>query len=171
MRIQNIVRELNGERIDVIEYDDDPKILVERALKNINITKVLDDKESTDRPGYRVIVPDDQYTIAIGRNGQNVRLVAKLTGFRISIISETDYHKQLEQDMQLYMDKLKKLPVVVEKELLNLLYDNGLSSVKEIVSFDVEDLAKELEVDTEIAERLISESKLALEEIENEEQA
>lgn len=91
IRIQNIVKELNDEKIDVIEWNPDPKIFISKALSPARVTGVyLEDDPHTGRTAV-VVVPDDQLSLAIGREGQNARLAAKLTGWRIDIksVSET----------------------------------------------------------------------------------
>jgi len=90
-RIQSIVRELNGEKIDIINFSDQPEILLTRAIapaKPLNL--LLDEKQP-----YAVIVfEDDELAIAIGRNGQNISLASDVTGYTIDAISKSDYNKQ-----------------------------------------------------------------------------
>jgi N utilization substance protein A len=87
VRIQSIVKELNNEKIDVIEWNLDPKIFIAKALSPARVSHVfLDDDPDEGRTGI-VVVPDDQLSLAIGREGQNARLAAKLTGWRIDIKS------------------------------------------------------------------------------------
>ncbi len=90
VRIQSIVRELNDEKIDVIEWDPDPKAFIAKALSPARVAQVhLDDHPDEGKTAI-VIVPDDQLSLAIGREGQNARLAAKLTGWRIDIKSLTE---------------------------------------------------------------------------------
>lgn len=86
-RVQTIVTELKGEKIDIVEYSTDPVIYVSNALSPSKVTTVIvnDDEKSTT-----VIVPDNQLSLAIGKRGQNARLAAKLTGFKIDIKSESE---------------------------------------------------------------------------------
>lgn len=87
VRIQGIVKELNNEKIDVIEWNPDPKLFIAKALSPARVSSVfLDDDPDEGRTGI-VVVPDDQLSLAIGREGQNARLAAKLTGWRIDIKS------------------------------------------------------------------------------------
>jgi N utilization substance protein A len=86
-RVQTIVNELNGEKIDIVEWSDDPVIFVANALSP---SKVLDVKVNDDEKSTTVVVPDYQLSLAIGKRGQNARLAAKLTGWKIDIKSETD---------------------------------------------------------------------------------
>jgi N utilization substance protein A len=91
IRIQNIVNELNGEKIDVIQWVDDPKLLIANALSPAQVTNVeLNEAERT----AVVAVPDKQLSLAIGREGQNARLAAKLTGWRIDIKSASTWEAE-----------------------------------------------------------------------------
>ena len=94
VRIQNVINELNGEKIDVIEWDEDPSIYIASALLPAQILAV-DIKE--EEKFAAVIVPDDQLSLAIGKAGQNARLAAKLTNWKIDIKSETQFREILEQ--------------------------------------------------------------------------
>ncbi|MET1014113.1 MAG: transcription termination factor NusA [Paenisporosarcina sp.] len=86
-RVQTIVNELNGEKIDIVEWSEDPVIFVANALSP---SKVLDVRVNEDEKSTTVVVPDYQLSLAIGKRGQNARLAAKLTGWKIDIKSETD---------------------------------------------------------------------------------
>ena len=94
IRIQNVINELNGEKIDVIEWNADPAIFIASALLPAQILAV-DIKE--EEKFAQVIVPDNQLSLAIGKSGQNARLAAKLTNWRIDIKSETQFRKMLEE--------------------------------------------------------------------------
>ena len=94
IRIQNIINELNGEKIDVIEWNEDPSIYISAALLPAKVLAV-DIKE--DEKFAQVIVPDDQLSLAIGKGGQNAKLAAKLTEWKIDIKSESQFRKILEE--------------------------------------------------------------------------
>lgn len=94
VRIQNVIQELNGEKIDVIEWDPDPSIFIASALLPAQILAV--DMKEEERFA-QVIVPDDQLSLAIGKAGQNARLAAKLTNWKIDIKSETQFREMLEE--------------------------------------------------------------------------
>ena len=94
IRIQNVINELNGEKIDVIEWNEDPSIYISSALLPAKILAV-DIKEN--EKFAQVIVPDDQLSLAIGKSGQNARLAAKLTNWKIDIKSETQFREMLEK--------------------------------------------------------------------------
>ena len=94
IRIQNIINELNGEKIDVIEWNEDPAIYISSALLPAQVMAV--DVRSEEKFA-QVIVPDDQLSLAIGKGGQNARLAAKLTDWKIDIKSESQFRKMIEQ--------------------------------------------------------------------------
>lgn len=97
IRIQNIINELNGEKIDVIEWNNDPSIFISTSLLPAKILAV-DIKE--EEKFAQVIVPDDQLSLAIGKSGQNVRLAVKLTGWKIDIKTETQFREILSQQQE-----------------------------------------------------------------------
>ena len=94
VRIQNIINELNGEKIDVIEWNEDPAIFISAALLPAQVMAV-DIKE--EEKFAQVIVPDDQLSLAIGKSGQNARLAAKLTNWKIDIKSESQFREMLQK--------------------------------------------------------------------------
>ena len=93
-RVQSIIRELRGEKIDIVEWSDDPIAFVTNALSPAKVQRVsiVDDRERV----MEVIVEDKQLSLAIGKKGQNVRLAAKLTGWRIDIKSEEEKRREVE---------------------------------------------------------------------------
>ena len=97
IRIQNVINELNGEKIDVIEWDEDPATFISASLLPAKILAV-DIKE--EEKFAQVIVPDDQLSLAIGKAGQNVRLAAKLTNWKIDIKSETQFREMLTKNSE-----------------------------------------------------------------------
>ncbi|RMH35259.1 MAG: transcription termination/antitermination protein NusA [Nitrospirae bacterium] len=98
-RVQAIVRELRGEKIDIIPWTDDPRVFIGEALNPASIEKVGVDVE---KKAALVVVADSQLSLAIGKNGQNVRLAAKLTGWKIDIISTSQYEKEkLEREREI----------------------------------------------------------------------
>ncbi len=98
-RVQAIVRELKGEKIDIIPWTTDPRVFIGEALNPASIEKVGIDEE---KKAALVVVADSQLSLAIGKNGQNVRLAAKLTGWKIDIISVSEYEKEkLEREREI----------------------------------------------------------------------
>jgi N utilization substance protein A len=105
-RVQSIVRELRGERIDIIPWTDDPRVLIARALSPATVDKVGVNEEAKTA---MVVVNDQQLSLAIGKKGQNVRLAMKLTGWYIDIISDTEYSKiRMEETDKALEDSIKK---------------------------------------------------------------
>ena len=98
-RVQAVVRELRGEKIDIITWTQDPRVFIAEALNPATIEKVGIDEE---KKSALVVVADSQLSLAIGKNGQNVRLAARLTGWKIDIISTTEYEKEkVERDKEI----------------------------------------------------------------------
>ena len=97
IRIQNIINELHGEKIDVIEWNPDPAIYISSALLPAQVMAV---DVHEDEKFAQVIVPDDQLSLAIGKSGQNARLAAKLTGWKIDIKSETQFRQMIEKTQE-----------------------------------------------------------------------
>ncbi len=98
-RVQAVVRELRGEKIDIITWTSDPRVFIAEALNPASIEKVGVDEE---KKSALVVVADSQLSLAIGKNGQNVRLAARLTGWKIDIISATEYEKEkAERDKEI----------------------------------------------------------------------
>lgn len=104
VRIQNVINELNGEKIDVIEWNEDPSIYIASALLPAQILAV-DIKE--EEKFAQVIVPDDQLSLAIGKSGQNARLAARLTNWKIDIKSETQFREMLANMQKEENDEIK----------------------------------------------------------------
>ena len=110
-RVQAVVRELRGEKIDIITWTSDPRVFIAEALNPASIEKVGVDEE---KKSALVVVADSQLSLAIGKNGQNVRLAARLTGWKIDIISATEYEKEKAE-----RDKDIKAAFVEEAEALH----------------------------------------------------
>lgn len=108
VRIQNVINELNGEKIDVIEWNEDPSIYIASALLPAQILAV-DIKE--EEKFAQVIVPDDQLSLAIGKSGQNARLAARLTNWKIDIKSETQFREMLMNAQNQEIEETLEEPV------------------------------------------------------------
>jgi len=139
-RIQVISRELRGEKIDIVEWSPDPAVFVARALSPAKVSSVAvsepDGDGHDDSRSVLVIVPDNQLSLAIGKKGQNARLAAKLTGFRVDIKSEGEVEEERrreEQERTEGREDLARLPGV-GPQLLDRLVDAGLHSPGRIVA-------------------------------------
>jgi N utilization substance protein A len=125
VRIQSIVKELNNEKIDVIEWSPEPSTFISKALSPARVSSVFLDDDPDDGRTAIVIVPDDQLSLAIGREGQNARLAAKLTGWRIDIKSVTEgtqeaYARLSEPEMEAlttqYAEVIAQIGVILQKK-------------------------------------------------------
>lgn len=108
IRVQAIVNELNGEKIDIVEWSEDPVIFVANALSPSKVLDVIVDEEEK---ATTVIVPDYQLSLAIGKRGQNARLAAKLTGWKIDIKSESD-----ARELGIYPNESSRFPIDNEQD-------------------------------------------------------
>jgi N utilization substance protein A len=112
-RVQSIVRELRGERIDIIPWTDDPRVLIAKALSPANVESIGINEEEKSA---MVVVNDQQLSIAIGKKGQNVRLAMKLTGWDIDIISETEYNKMRKGEIEMQLGELQNENEINEED-------------------------------------------------------
>ncbi len=131
-RVQAVVQELRGEKIDIVPWNMDPAKFVVNALAPAIISKVIIDQ--TNR-SMEVIVPDDQLSLAIGRRGQNVRLASRITGWHIDVKSESRYERQKQAGYQalLLIDNLSE-------EMADKLYEAGITSLSDFCEADVDEL-------------------------------
>src|SRR5512139_703622 len=146
-RVQNVVQELRGERIDIISWSQDQAKYVCNALAPAKISRVYIDEENRH---MEVVVADDQLSLAIGKKGQNVRLASKLTGWKIDIKSES----RMEKISSEILEKFKELPYVGDVAS-RILYNEGFRSVKEVSEVDPEELARVLELEKDKASEIV----------------
>lgn len=139
-RVQAIVNELNGENMDIVEWDEDPAIFIKNALNPAQVLEVMFDKENKS---CVIVVPDYQLSLAIGKRGQNVRLAAKLTGFKIDIKSESDMSNLEEEAEDLtndsFFEALNDGEEVAEQEV-DSLENPDQSFFDAAAGVDVEDI-------------------------------
>jgi N utilization substance protein A len=154
-RVQNVVQELRGEKIDIIPWHIDPAKFVCSSLAPAEISRVIIDE---DNRSMEVIVPDEFLSIAIGKKGQNVRLASKLTGWHLDVKSESAYN----QAMQSGYNSLMALPGV-GISLADALYEKGFYSAEEIAKASQEDLLQIRGVDEAMADSLIEAARAAAE--------
>ena len=146
-RVQNVVQELRGERIDIIPWSQDQAKYVCNGLAPAKISRVYIDEENRH---MEVVVADDQLSLAIGKKGQNVRLASKLTGWKIDIKSES----RMEKISSEILEKFKELPYVGDVAS-RILYNEGFRSIKEVSEVDPEELARVLELEKEKATEIV----------------
>jgi N utilization substance protein A len=141
MRVQSIIRELRGEKIDIIEYHDDPVVFAEKALQPAKVSRVTV-IEASDKH-LEVVVDDSQLSLAIGKKGQNVRLAAKLLGWKIDIKSEEEKRQEVEQQMASLVTQtatpLDKIPDLGET-LIGKLHEAGITTVEALADMTPEQL-------------------------------
>jgi transcription termination/antitermination protein NusA len=154
-RVQNVVQELRGEKIDIIPWHIDAAKFVCSSLAPAEISRVIIDE---DNRSMEVIVPDEFLSIAIGKKGQNVRLASKLTGWHLDVKSESSYN----QAMQSGYNSLMALPGV-GISLADALYEKGFYSADEIAKASREDLLQIRGVDETMADSLIEAAQTAAE--------
>lgn len=133
-RVQAVVQELRGEKIDIVHWAEDPAEFVVRALAPAKVRQIIMDE---DESAVEVIVPDDQLSLAIGRKGQNVRLASRLTGFELKVRSESEVNEEARRARQL----LGEVPGLGEVTS-EVLYQSGFKSVEEVAQSDEEQLAE-----------------------------
>src|SRR5437588_1215567 len=141
MRVQSIIRELRGEKIDIIEYHEDAVTFAEKALQPAKVSRVTV-VDSADKH-LEVVVDDSQLSLAIGKKGQNVRLAAKLLGWKIDIKSEEEKRQEVEQQMSaLVGNQATPLSVVGDlgEGLLEKLTAAGITTVEQLADMTPEQL-------------------------------
>jgi transcription termination/antitermination protein NusA len=155
MRVQSIIRELRGEKIDIIEYNEDPVVFATHALSPAKISRVT----ILDASGkhMEVIVDDTQLSLAIGKKGQNVRLAAKLLGWRIDIKSEEEKRQEVESQMAALVVPGAPVSVLadhgVPEEVVEKLMTAGVTTVERLGSMTPEQL-DEIGIGAEMVERI-----------------
>jgi transcription termination/antitermination protein NusA len=153
-RVQNVVQELRGEKIDIIPWHLDAAKFVCNALAPAEISRVIIDDGNRS---MEVIVPDDYLSIAIGKRGQNVRLASKLTGWHLDVQSESRYNETMKSGYE----SLVALPEV-GVSLADALYEGGFFSIDEISIASIVDLMQVREMTEEKAQELISAARQAV---------
>jgi N utilization substance protein A len=158
-RVQAVVGELQGEKIDIIPWSSDPATFVVNALAPAEVSKVVMDEEQRR---IEVVVPDDQLSLAIGRRGQNVRLASQLTGWDIDILTEAEESERRTEEFrsrsQLFIDALD-----IDDVIAHLLVTEGFGSLEEVAFVPVDDLAEIEGFDVEVATELQERARTALE--------
>lgn len=151
-RVQAVISELNGEKIDIIEWSDDPATMVVNAISPADVAKVIIDEENTR---IEVVVPDEQLSIAIGKGGQNVRLASRLMGWQIDVLTEEVESKRRTQEFEAITNKFIE-SMDLDETLSQLLVSEGYTSVQEIADSSIQDLATIEGLDEGISEELVS---------------
>jgi N utilization substance protein A len=155
-RVQMVVHELGGERIDILPWSSIPTTFIASALSPAK--KIISVKINEDEKSAKVVVPDDQLSLAIGRKGQNVRLAAKLTGWNIDIKSQSEAEVETRGKIARSIFKLTPVDELdgVGSKTAEKLQEAGFSSVEDIANTDIEHLAKVPGIGEKTAEKIHS---------------
>ncbi|MAY33199.1 MAG: transcription termination/antitermination protein NusA [Rhodovulum sp.] len=160
-RVQAVVNELQGEKIDIIPWNEDQPTFLVNALQPAEVTKVVLDEEAER---IEVVVPDEQLSLAIGRRGQNVRLASQLTGLDIDIMTEAEESERRQAEFaertKLFMDNLD-----LDEFFAQLLVSEGFTSLEEVAYVDLDELLVIDGVDEGTAEELQARARDVLEEM------
>jgi transcription termination/antitermination protein NusA len=151
-RVQAVVQELRGEKIDIVPFDRDPARYIINAIQPAEVNKVIVD-EADHR--MELVVPDEKLSLAIGRKGQNVRLASQLTGWKLDIISESKF-KQMEDEALVVLKEIDD----VDEELAKAMYRLGFRALEEIAEAAIEELVT---IEGVTSEQRAQELKLAAE--------
>ncbi|GGF55805.1 transcription termination/antitermination protein NusA [Paracoccus acridae] len=158
-RVQAVVGELQGEKIDIIPWNDDQATFLVNALQPAEVSKVVFDEEANK---IEVVVPDEQLSLAIGRRGQNVRLASQLTGLDIDILTEEEESKRRQAEFnartQLFMDALD-----LDEFFAQLLVAEGFTDLEEVAYVDLDELLSIEGVDEGTASELQARARDVLE--------
>ncbi|KQM37377.1 transcription termination factor NusA [Sphingomonas sp. Leaf10] len=157
-RVQAVVQEMQGEKIDIIPWSPDTATFVVNALQPANVARVVLDEEE-DR--IEVVVPDDQLSLAIGRRGQNVRLASQLTGKAIDILTEADASEKRQKEFIERSGMFEK-ELDVDETLAQLLVAEGFGELEEVAYVEIEELAGIEGFDEDLAQELQSRAQEAI---------
>jgi N utilization substance protein A len=160
-RVQAVVNELGGEKIDIIPWNDDAPTFLVNALQPAEVSKVVLD---VDADRIEVVVPDDQLSLAIGRRGQNVRLASQLTGYDIDIMTEAEESERRQAEFaersKLFMDALD-----VDEMVAQLLVSEGFATLEEVAYVDLDELLVIDGFDEDTAKELQARARDCIEEM------
>jgi N utilization substance protein A len=157
-RVQAIIRELRGEKIDIIEWSDEPSVFAANALSPAKVNKVnITDIENRQ---MEVIVNEDQLSLAIGKRGQNVRLATKLVGWNIDIRSEEEIKREVSEQMGALIASGEAVPISVIEgvtaQQAEALAEHGISDIDALAQTTVDDLVEFLDLSLDEAEQILT---------------
>ncbi len=157
MRVQSIIRELRGEKIDIIEFSEDPVVFATHALSPAKISRVSI-VDAADKH-MEVIVDDTQLSLAIGKKGQNVRLAAKLLGWKIDIKSEEEKRQEVETAMAALVPAGAPVSVLIDhglaEDIVEKLLEAGVATVEKLGSMTPEELESIPSIGPTIVEKIL----------------
>lgn len=164
-RVQSIIKELRGEKIDIIEWSDEPSVFAANALSPAKVSQVR--ITDINKRKMEVIVAEDQLSLAIGKKGQNVRLATRLVGWDIDIVSEEKLKKEIALQMGKMMASGEAVPLTalegVSPNQAETLAEKGIEDVEALAATTVDDLVDYLDVSLDEAERIIASASAIVE--------
>ncbi len=147
-RVQSIIKELRGEKIDIIEWSDEPSVFAANALSPAKVSQVR--ITDIEKRKMHVIVGEDQLSLAIGKKGQNVRLATRLVGWDIDIVSEEVLKKEIAQQMGKMMASGEAVPITalegVNANQAEILAEKGVDGVEKLAAMSIDDLVEALDI-------------------------
>ncbi len=149
-RVQNVVNELQGEKIDIVKFSEDLDTFARAALAPAEITNIMIDDEDKN---LAVVVEEDQLSLAIGRRGQNVRLAAMLTGYKVNIISKS----KLQEKIQKAVENLMQIPSITDARA-QVMVQSGVEGIGDLAGMENEQLCQILEVEEAEATEILKET-------------
>ncbi|HAO70033.1 MAG TPA: transcription termination/antitermination protein NusA [Gammaproteobacteria bacterium] len=149
-RVQAVSNELNGERVDIILWDEDPAQFVINAMAPAEVSAIIVDE---DKNSMDIAVEDDQLALAIGRGGQNIKLASRLTGWKLNVMSVGEADDKQTEENQKTSEKLAE-KLGVDSEVAGVLIDEGFGSIDEVADADASSLESIEEFDTSMVEEL-----------------
>lgn len=148
-RIENIIKELSGEKVDIVQWSRDPQVFIARALGPAKVSEVIKEADT-----HIVVVPDDEFSIAIGKKGQNVWLASLLAQVKIEVLKESDYRNRV------IMNKASRVPLDqlgLEAELVPKVQAAGINNAFELLNCPAEEFARVTELPPESIAKLLCE--------------
>jgi len=145
-RIENVIKELSGEKIDIVQWSKDPVVFISRALGPAKVKQVIQEGET-----HIVVVPDAEFSIAIGKKGQNVWLASLLVGAKLEVLKETDFENRaiMSKATNVYLTELG-----LDAELLTLFHDHQILNAFDLLSIPARDIAATTGLPTEKIEEI-----------------
>ena len=163
-RVQAIIRELRGEKIDIIEWSDEPSVFAANALSpaKVNQVRITD----IERRQMEVIVNEDQLSLAIGKRGQNVRLATKLVGWNIDIRSEEELKREVAAQMGAMIASGEPVPLErlegLNPAMTATLAERGIADIESLAAAHVDDLAEHLDISLDQAESIVASARAVI---------
>jgi len=159
-RVQAVTRELSGEKIDIVPWSEDPMTLIERALSPARVHQIIPDEETHS---VTAVVDDEQLSLAIGREGKNVRLAAKLTSWKIDLVSTSEHQmrERLASELSMGIAQMSG----VSEELAVTLNEAGITTVEEMAAASEDQVTLLAGLEVDVARELIDTARATLEEL------